>query len=54
MVHKGIEIWQFPDGENNNPVLDGALDKILLQSERLSESEQKEVLEKAKLLFPEQ
>ena len=51
MVHKGIEIWQFPDGENNNPVLDGALDKILLQSERLSESEQKEVLEKAKLLL---
>ena len=51
MVHKGIEIWQFPDGENKNPFLESALDKILLQSDRLSESEQKAALDKAKLLL---
>ena len=51
MVHKGIEIWQFPDEENNNPILEGALDKLLLQSDRLSEPEQKAALDKAKLLL---
>ena len=51
MVHKGIEIWQFPAGEKNNPVLDAAMDKILLQSDRLSESEQKAALDKAILLL---
>ena len=51
MVHKGIEIWKFPDEENNNPVLDSALEKILLQNDRLSESEMKAALDKAKLLL---
>ncbi len=50
-VHKGIEIWQCSDGENNNPALESALDKILLQNDRLSESEQKAALDKAKLLL---
>lgn len=47
LVHKGLELWRFPEADRNDPLLEEAFHKILLQTEGLSPEEQKYVYEKA-------
>ncbi len=51
LVHKGIELWRFPEGEKKDPVLEAAFQKILMRTDRLTPDEQRSVLDKAELLL---
>ena len=51
LVHKGIELWRFPDENGSDPVLQEAFRKILMQTESLDAGEQRAVLEKAEMLL---
>ena len=48
LVHKGMELWRFPESSDlNDPVLANAFKKILMCSDSLDEGEQRAVQEKA-------
>ncbi len=51
LVHKGIELWRFPEEGTVDPVLDEVFRKILMQTDRLAPDEQLPVLEKARMLL---
>lgn len=47
LVHKGMELWRFPDGKLTDPVLADAFRKILLLNGSLNSDEQRSIQEKA-------
>ena len=51
LVHKGIEMWRFPDQTGPDPVLRETFRKILMQTDNLDIAEQQAVLEKAETLL---
>ncbi len=51
LVHKGMELWRFPDEDGTDPILQEAFKKILVQTDNLDIDEQQAVVEKAKLLL---
>ena len=51
LVHKGIELWRFPDENGIDPILKKTFQKILLQTDNLNSSEQQAVLEKTEMLL---
>ena len=51
LVHKGIELWRFPDGNGIDPVPEEAFRKVLMQTDNLGTDEQQAVLERAEMLL---
>lgn len=51
LVHKGLELWRFPDEKQDDPVLTEAFRKILFQADSLNSEEQRSVHEKAVMLL---
>ena len=51
LVHKGLELWRFPDENRTDPVLEEAFRKILMQTDNLNTAEQQTVREKAVMLL---
>ena len=51
LVHKGIELWRFPDEKGPGPVLEEAFRKILLLTDNLDPAKRQTVLEKAEMLL---
>lgn len=51
MVHKGIELWTFPDEKGSENKLHAVFEQIMLQSERLSESDRLKAVEKSLALL---
>ncbi|MBR6088520.1 MAG: UvrD-helicase domain-containing protein, partial [Anaerolineaceae bacterium] len=51
LVHKGLELWRFPDENGIDTVLRDAFDRVLLQTDNLDPDERQTVLEKAEMLL---
>ena len=51
LVHKGIELWRFPDETGSDPILDEAFARILMCTDNLDQEERKYVSKKAKMLL---
>lgn len=51
LVHKGIELWRFPENGRSDPVLEDAFSRVLMQTDRLDAEEKNRVIEKANMLL---
>ena len=51
LVHKGMELWRFPQENKSDPVLKDAFRNILMQTDNLDPGEQQAVIEKAEMLL---
>ena len=51
MVHKGLELWRFPDDPSGELILKEAFDNIVLSNERLDRESCDKALEKAMILL---
>ena len=51
LVHRGLELWRFPDENGMDPVLEEAFRRVLMQADKLDPAEQQAVLEKAEMLL---
>ena len=51
LVHKGMELWRFPEKNRSDPVLKDAFRKMLMLSDNLDTGEQEAAIEKAEMLL---